>query len=41
MVLDAAKISRNSVASRRTSRAELGSDREIEAALKKYEELPR
>jgi hypothetical protein len=38
MVLHEKQISRKAVASRRASRKDLGSDGEIEAALKKYEE---
>jgi len=41
MVLEAAQISNSAVASRRASRKDLGTDREIEAALKRYEGLPR
>ena len=37
MVLEDAQISNNAVASRRASRKDLGTDREIEAALKRYE----
>jgi len=41
MVLEDAQISNKAVASRRASRKDLGTDREIEAALKRYEGAAR